>query len=66
MVLKALSVTKGASGLSQLDAIQYYDLLSSRKYKIKNKELRTQTAILAKELATETLDPLAMEAYVSC
>ena len=36
------------------------------KYKLENKELRTQIAILAKKLATETLDPLTLEAYVSC
>ena len=33
---------------------------------MKNKELRTQIAILAGKLATETLDPLTLEAYVSC
>ena len=52
MVLKASSVTKGASGSSQLEAIQYHHLLWSRKYKIKNKELRTQIAILVKKLVT--------------
>ena len=46
--------------------MQYHHLLSSRKYKIENKELRTQIAILARKLATETLDPLTLEAYVSC
>ena len=50
----------------KLDAMQYRHLLSSRKYKIGNKELRTQIAILARKLATETLDPLTLEAYVSC
>ena len=36
------------------------------KYKVENKELRTQIAILARKLATETLDLLTLEAYVSC
>ena len=49
---------------SQLDPIQYQYLLSNRKYKVENRELRTQIAIFARKLATETLDPL--EAYVSC
>ena len=46
--------------------MQYHHLLSSRKYKVKNKELRTQTAVLAGKLATEILDLLTFEAYVSC
>ena len=66
MVSKTLSLTKGAGGPSQLDAMQYHHLLSSRKYKVENRELRTQIAILARKLATETLDPLTLEAYVSC
>ena len=66
MVSKASSLTKGAGGLPQLDAMQHHHLLSSHKYKVENKELRTQIAILARKLATETLDPLALEAYVSC
>ena len=66
MVSKASSLTKGAGGLPQLDAMQHHHLLSSHKYKVENKELRTQIAILARKLATETLDLLALEAYVSC
>ena len=66
MVSKASSLTKMAGSPSQLDAMQYHHLLSSRKYKVKNKELRTKIAILARKLATETLDPLTLEAYVSC
>ena len=34
MVSKASSLTKGASGPSQLDAMQYHHLLSSCKYKV--------------------------------
>ena len=48
MVSKASSLTKGAGGSSQLDAMQYHHLLPSRKYKVENKELRTQIAVLAK------------------
>ena len=66
MVSKASSLTKGAGGPSELDAMQNHHLLSSRKYKVENKELRTQIAILARKLATETLHPLTLEAYVSC
>ena len=66
MVLKVLSLTKGAGGPSKLDAIQYHHLLSSCKHKVENREMRTQIAISAKKLATETLDPLSLEAYVLC
>ena len=65
-VSKTSSLTKGADGASQLDAMQYHHLLSSGKYKVKNKEVRTRIAILAGKLATETLNPLTLEAYVSC
>ena len=66
MVSKASSLTKGAGGSSQLDAMQYHHLLSSRKYKVKKKAFTTQIAILAGKLATETLDRLTLEANVSC
>ena len=59
LVSKASSLTKGAGGLSQPDAIQYHHLLSSRKYKVENKKPKTKRAILA-------LDPLVLEVYVSC
>ena len=54
MISKGSSLTKNAGDPSQLDAMQYHDLLSSRKYKVENKELRRQIAILATKLATET------------
>ena len=57
-VSKASSLTKGAGGPSQPDAMQYHHLLSSCKYKVENKELRMQIAILAKNLVTEILDLL--------
>ena len=41
MVSKASSLTKGANGPSQLDAMQYHHLLSNCKYKVEDKELRT-------------------------
>ena len=66
MVSKVSSLTKSAGGPSQLDAMQYHHLLSSHKYKVEYKELRTQIAILAKKLAAETLDSLTLESYVSC
>ena len=66
MILKASSLTKGAGSPSQLDAMQYHHLLSSHKYKVENRKLKTQIAILARKIVIETLDPLTLEAYVSC
>ena len=40
MVLEASSLTKGAGGPSQLDSEHYRHILSSRKFKKENKELR--------------------------
>ena len=66
MVSKVSYPTKNAGGPSLLDAMQYNYLLSSHKYKTENKELTTQITIFARKCATETLDPLTLEAYVSC
>ena len=66
MVSKASSLTNGTGSLSELDAMQYYHLLSSHKFKVENKEPRTQIAILARKLATEILGPITLEAYVTC
>ena len=40
MVLRTASLTKGAGGPSQLDSEHYRHILSSRKFKKENKELR--------------------------
>ena len=58
MVSKASSLTKDAGGPSQPDAMQHHHLLSSCKYKVENKELRMEIAILAKKIVTEILDLL--------
>ena len=66
MVFKSASMTKGAGGPSQLDAEQYRRLLTSNKYKKKNKELQGQLATLARLLANGYLDPNTLEAFVAC
>ena len=63
MIYKAASLTKGAGGPSQLDAEQYRHILTIRKYKAENKDLREQMAQLARKLASEELDPSILEAY---
>ena len=66
MVLKAISLTKGAGGPSQMDADLYRHILTSKKFKSENKDLREKIAKLAKILATECVDPNTLEAYVAC
>ena len=66
MVLKAITVTKGAGGPSHMDAELYRHLLTSKKFKKENKELRNQIAKLARLLATKCIDPHSLESYVAC
>ena len=66
MVFKSSSMRKRAGGLSRLDAEQYRRLLTSKKYKKENKELRVQLATLARRLATQYLDPNTLEAFIAC
>ena len=66
MVFKSSSMTKGAGGPSRLDAEQYRHLLTSKKCKKENKELRVQLATLSRQLATKYLDPNTLEAFVAC
>lgn len=65
-ILKAAQQTRGSSGPSFLDADQYRHILCSRKYKHEGKELRVQIAAFAKRIATEIIDPVILEPYVSC
>ena len=65
MVSKAASLTRGASGPSHLDADHYRHILTSKKYKTENKELREQIAALTRKIATEVLDPSLLEPYVA-
>ena len=66
MVKNATRLTKGAAGPSQLDADQYRHILLSTKYKKESKDLRDQIAILAKQIATNILDPKTIESFVTC
>ena len=65
-ISKAARLTKGAAGPSQLDADLYRHILTSTKYKKENKALREQIAILAREIASEIIDPNSLESYTSC
>ena len=65
-VLKAAQRTKGAGGPSQFDAEQYRHMLVSSKFKLENKCLREQIALLARKIASEYVDPRSLEAFVAC
>ena len=58
--------TKGAAGPSKLDAEQFKNILVSNRYRHEGKELREQIALLARKLATTTVDPSAIEALIAC
>ena len=66
MIKNAARLTKGAAGPSNLDAEQYKLMLVSNKFRKEGKELRTQIAILAKNIATKIVNPDELEAYTSC
>ena len=65
-ILKAAQLTKGAGGPSHLDADQYRSMLTSSKMRNETKHLREQIASLARKLASEIVDPSALEALTSC
>ena len=48
-----------------MDADVFRHILTSTKYEKENKDLRNQTAILAKKLASEIVDRNSLEAYVN-
>ena len=66
MIKLAARRTRGAAGPSKLDAEQFKNILVSNKYKHEGKELREQIALLARKLATTTVDPSAIEALIAC
>ena len=55
--------TYGAAGPSKLDADQYQRMLCSRNFKTEGLVSRNEIAMLAKKLAKENLDPIALESY---
>ena len=62
MIKNAARLTKGAAGPSNMDAEQYKLMLVSNKFRKERKELRTQIAILAKNIATKIVNPDELEA----
>ena len=63
LIQKAATATHGTAGPSKLDADQYQRMLCSRNFKTEGLVLRNEIATLAKKLATENLDPIAIESY---
>ena len=65
-VMKAAMRTKGSAGPSHFDSDQYRRVLCSKHFKSEGKELREQVAVFARKIATTSLDPSCLEAYVAC
>ena len=63
---KAASLTKGAGGPSHLEADQFRHMLLSKKFKTEAKELREQIVVLARTLASTTVEPKSVEALTIC
>ena len=66
MTAKATSLTKGAGGPSHLDADQFRHMLLSKKFKTEAKELRQQIAVLARTLASTSVDPKSVKPLTTC
>ncbi|CAB4008017.1 Hypothetical predicted protein [Paramuricea clavata] len=64
-ILTAAKTLKGAAGPSGLDANQYIRMLCSKQFHREGKCLREQIALFAVKIATESLDPFCLEAYVA-
>ena len=65
MIFKAACLTQGICGPSHMDADQSRHILTSTKYKKEDKDLRDQIAILARKLASDTVDPHSIEADIT-
>ena len=66
LIHKAALQTRGAAGPSQFDADQFRRVLCSNHFKSEGKDLRDQIATFARKIASETLDPDSLDAYVAC
>ena len=64
-IFKAANRTKGSGGPSLLDAQQWKRLLCSNKFNAESKDLRVELAKFARRIATEPIDPHALEAYTA-
>ena len=65
MIAKAASLTKGVGGPFHLNADQFRHILLSKKFKTEPKKLRVQIAVLARILASTTVDPTSIKALAS-
>ena len=64
-ILDTAGSLQGAGGPSGVDAKQCIRILCSKQFKNEGKELRDQIAVFANTLATESLDPSCLQAYVA-
>ena len=66
LIKVAARQTKGSAGPSRLDSDQFKHILCSNRYRQEGRVLADQIALLAKKIATETVDPNSLEAYTTC
>ena len=70
-ISKAAMKTNGAPGPSGLDALGWRHILVSQNYGDAGRDLRTSIALMARNLATQTVDvepdeTTCLDAYPSC
>ena len=65
MIETAIKRTNGASGPSHIDG-DFFRQVTSRKFRKEGSVLKHNIATLARKIATEKLDPHALECYTSC
>ena len=64
-ILDTAGSLQGAAAPSGVDAKQCIRILCSKQFKNEGKDLRNQIAVFANTLATESLDPSCLQAYVA-
>ena len=65
MIDRAMWMTKGAAGPSNMDS-QFFRELCHKSFKKESNVLKQHIAALARKLATENINPEHLESYVAC
>ena len=65
MIDMAIKRTKGAAGPSNLDG-HFFRQICSRKFRKEGTELKENIAMLARKIASESVDPRSLEVFTAC
>ena len=65
MVDSALNKLHGSTGPSNIDG-SFLRRIFGRKFKVEGQTMKQNLAVLARKLATETIDPFYMDAFTAC